>query len=73
MIDWKEMADLVLDGREVQFNSDAGTYQCPAIQAVLITEAETSAKYKPFGMLPDGTFGLWPDIRFKPSGWQELD
>jgi hypothetical protein len=71
-LEWNAMSDLVLDGRMVEFNSEAGPYQAAATYSEIVLEEETMAMGKHWGVLPDGTTGYEPDARYIPTGWREL-
>lgn len=72
MADWQDMSALEMDGRSVEFNASAAIFTAAALQSVVITPSQDAIKRKPFGMRPDTTLGLWPDITYNPTLWREL-
>jgi hypothetical protein len=69
---WNNMIDLVLDGRMVEFNSQAGIYQAAATASEIVLEVETTVTGKHWGVLPDGKTGYEPDVRYIPTAWREI-
>lgn len=69
------MKSLPLDGKMVRLNSEAGEYTALALPGLLTDDTFASLAdnyHKPWGRLPDGSFGYWPDPRFTPTGWRKL-
>lgn len=69
---FEPLATLKLDGRNVLFSCEAGSYEAPALASSMTFATTSAVVWKNWMRLPDGTFGYGPDDKFIPTGWQEI-
>ena len=56
----------------VEFKAPIGTFVAPALALVIISRSLAAVQPKVWGRFWDGTFGLWPDVRWSPTQWREF-